>query len=56
MIYNSFLPANYKKSLINTLLFQSYKIRADYRTLHNKMRYLKTIWQKNLFPPFFIDN
>ena len=54
--YNSFLTTNYKKGLINTLLFQSYNIRADYRILHNEIKYLKTIWQKNSFPLIFIDN
>ena len=54
--YNSFLTTNYKKGLINTLLFQSYNIRADYRILHNEIKYLKTISQKNSFPLIFIDN
>ena len=54
--YNSFLTTNYKKGLINTLLFQSYNIRADYRILHNEIKYLKTIGQKNSFPLIFIDN
>ena len=53
--YNSFLPINYKKCLIDTL-FRFYNICADYSILHNKIKYLKTIWQKNLFPLFFIDN
>ena len=53
---NSFLPTNYKKGLIDTLLFRSYDIRADYSILHNEIKYLKTIWQKNSFPVFFIDN
>ena len=56
MNYNNFLRTNYKKVLINTLLFQSYNICADYSILHNKIKYLKTIWQKNSFPFFFIDN
>ena len=49
MNYKSFLPTNYKKGLIDTLLFQSYNICADYRILHNEIKYLKTIWQKKLF-------
>ena len=56
MNYNSFLPTDYKKALIDTLLFRSYNICADYIILHNKIKYLKTIWQKNLFSLFFIDN
>ena len=53
MNYNSFLPTNYKKGLINTLLFQPYNICANYSILHNKIKYLKAIWQKNSFPLFF---
>ena len=56
MNYNSFLPTNYKKGLIDTLLFRSYNICADYSILHNEIKYLKTIWQKNSFPLFFIYN
>ena len=56
MNYNSFLPTNYKKGLIDTLLFRSYNICADYSILHNVIKYLKTIWQKNSFPLFFSDN
>ena len=56
MNYNSFLPKNYKKGLIDTLLFRSYNICADYSILHNEIKYLKTIWQKNLFPLLFIDS
>ena len=50
MNYNSFLPTNYKKGLIDTLLFRSYNICADYSILHNEIKHLKTIWQKNSFP------
>ena len=56
MNYNSFLPTNYKKALINTLLFRFYNICADYSVLHNEIKYLKTICQKNPFLLFFIDN
>ena len=56
MNYNSFLPTNYKKGLIDTLLFRSYSICADYSILRNEIKHLKTTWQKNSFPLFFIDN
>ena len=56
MNYNSFLQTNNKRSLIDTLLFQSYNIYAHYSILHDEIKYLKTIWQKNSFPFFFIDN
>ena len=54
--FNSFLPMDYKKGLINNLLFRAYNICADYVTLHNEIEFLKSIWQRNSFPLFFIDN
>ena len=45
-----------KKGLLDTLLLQSYNICADYPTSHNKIKYFKTVWQKNSLPLFFIDN
>ena len=54
--YNSFLPTNYKKGLIDTLLFPSSNICADYSILYNQIKYSKTIWQKISFPFFFIYN
>ena len=56
MNYNSFLPVKYKKGLIHTLLFRAYNICADYNTLHNEIEYLKSVWQRNSFPFFFIDS
>ena len=46
--YNSFLTTNYKKGLINTLLFQSYNIRADYRILHNEIKYLQKLFGRKI--------
>ena len=45
---------NYKKGLTDTLLFRSYDICADYSILHNEIKYLKSIWQKNSFPLFLL--
>ena len=53
--FNSFLPMDYKKGLIHTLLFRAYNICADYVTLHTEIEFLKSIWQRNSFPLFFID-
>ena len=54
--HNSFLPSDYKKGLIHTLLFRAYNICSDYVLLHNEIEYLKSGWQKNSFPLFFIDS
>ena len=52
----SFLPMDYKKGLIHNLLFRAYNICADYVTLHNEIEFLKSMWQRNSFPLFFIDS
>ena len=53
--YNSFLPRDYKRGLISTLLHRAYTICSDYNKLHQEIGRLKTIWQKNSFPLSFID-
>ena len=44
-----------EKSLIHTFLFRAYNIYVDYVTLHTEIEFLKSIWQRNSFPLFFID-
>ena len=53
--YNSFLPRDYKRGLISTLLHRAYTICSDYNKLHQEIGRLKAIWQKNSFPLSFID-
>ena len=53
--FNSHLPKTYKKGLIDTLLYRAYKICSNYSSFHPGINYLKTVWQKNSFPLFFID-
>ena len=55
MNYNSFLPRDYKRGLIHTLLHRAYTICSDYSKLHQEISRLKMIWQKNSFPLSFID-
>ena len=52
---NSHLPSEYKKGLLHTLLYRAYNICSDYTNLHQEIVYLKSVWQKNSFPLFFID-
>ena len=54
--FNSFLPMDYKKGLIHTLLFRAYNICADYVTLHTEIEFLKSIWQRNSFPFSLLTN
>ena len=35
--FGSFLPLDYKKGLINTILFRAYNVCADYVTLHTEI-------------------
>ena len=54
--FNSFYQWTTKKGLIHNPLFCAYSRCADYTTLHKEIEFLKSIWQRNLFPLFFIDN
>ena len=54
--FGSFLPIEYKKGLIATLLHRTYVICSDFTRFHEEVSKLKVIWQKNGFPLFFIDN
>ena len=53
--FGSFLLVDYKNGLIATLLHRTYTICSDYGKLHDEIKKLKIIWQKNDFPLFFID-
>ena len=53
--FGSFLPVEYKRGLIATLLHRTYTICSDFNKLHEEINRLKVIWQKNSFPLFFID-
>ena len=53
--FNSHLPSEYKKDLLHTLLYRAYNICSNYTNLHQEIVYLKSVWQKNSFPLFFID-
>ena len=52
--FHSHLPTDYKKGLIDTLLHHSYNICSDYASFHQEILFLKSVWQKNSFPSFFI--
>ena len=53
--FHSHLPTDYKKGLISTFLHCSYNICSDYTSLHQEILFVKSVWQKNSFPLFFID-
>ena len=53
--FHSHLPTDYKKGLIDTLLHRSYNICTDDASFHQEILFLKSVWQKNYCPLFFID-
>ena len=53
--FHSHLPTDYKKGLIDTLLHRSYNICSDFASFYQEILFLKSVWQKNSFPLFFID-
>ena len=53
--FSSHLPNIYKKGLIDTLLYRAYNACSSYASFDQEINYLKTVWQKNSFPLFFID-
>ena len=53
--FNSHLPDTYKRGLNDTLLYRAYNICSNYFSFHEEINYLKTVWQKNSFPLFFIE-
>ena len=49
------MPMEYKKGLIASLLYRVFTICSGFGKLHDEITFLKTIWQKNDFPLYFID-
>ena len=54
--FNSFIPINYKRGLIFSLLFRVFNICSDYHLIHQEIEKLKTIWGKNSYPKGIIDS
>ena len=52
--FNGHLESEYKKSFLHTLVYRAYKVCSNYTNLHQKIVYLKSAWQKNSLPLFFI--
>ena len=54
--FDSFIPASYKYGLVNTLIFQCFKICSSYEKIHNEIVSLKYSLKHNSYPKNFIDN
>ena len=53
--FDSFIPISYKYGLVNTLIFQCFKIYSSFKKLHNEIIYLKEIYKNNRDPNDFVD-
>ena len=42
--------------MLHTLLHRTYNICSSYLQIHEEIIHLKSVWLKNSFPLFFIDN
>ena len=51
----SHVPSEYKKGLLQTLLYRAFNICSNCTNLHKEIIYLKSIWRKNSFPLLFIN-
>ena len=52
----SFTPMSYKKALLKTLLFRAYQINSSWTFIHEELKKIKEMLQKNSFPVSFIDD
>ena len=53
--FNSFIPDQFKKGLILTLLFRMFKFIPDWHLFHQEVKSLTEIFRKNAYPEHFID-
>ena len=55
-IFFSFMPREYKKGLLLTLLFRGFSMCTDWTAFHTELNFLKSIMGKNEFPCWFVDD
>ena len=53
--FDSFIPEEYKKGLIMTLLYRAFQLSSNYLKFDIEVKFLKTILQKNGYPLRMID-
>ena len=53
--FASFMPINYKKGLILTLLFRGFSLCTDWSKFQSEIKILKSIMGKNGYPRHFVD-
>ena len=54
--FNTFLPTEYKRGLLQRFLYRTYNICSSYLQIDKKTNHLKSVLKKNSFPWFFIHN
>ena len=53
--FKSFIPSDYKRGLVLTLLHRAYTINSSYEGIHNEITKLREILQRNGYAEKFID-
>ena len=53
--FTSYIDARFKRGLLYTFLHRSFVICCNYEKLHQEIIYLKSIFQRNAYPLYFID-
>ena len=53
--FSSFLPVEYKKGLIFTLLYRGFTLCTDFDKFQNELLFLKRVLNRNQYPRSFVD-
>ena len=53
--YSAFIPVEYKRGLVATLLHRAYMVNSSLSGLHDEITRLKEILKKNGYPENFVD-
>ena len=54
--FSSFIPIQYRRNLISTLVTRAFNICSDYFSLHSEFKFLRQILYSNGFCKYFIDS
>ena len=54
--WDSFMPKQYKRGLVNSLTHRAWKICSTYHSLHLELEFIKSVLQANGYPINFIES
>lgn len=54
--WESFLPKEYKRGLVNCLLTRAWKLCSNYEILDKEIKFIRTLLVANGYPATFLDN